>query len=204
MKKVIVFLAPGFEETEAVTPVDYLRRAGVEVVTAALSAHGESADKRIFGSHKVEISADVLFPDWLAKNGEVLPDAVFIPGGMPGAANVGLDAGACDFIRRMFMKEKLVAAICAAPVVVLAKLGVLSGKRFTCYPGMETQLSEYCGSSYPEITAGSVLVKNVPFVRDGNVLTGRGPGTAGYFAVEMVSALCGSDKAKEIERAVLL
>ena len=135
MAKVVVFLAPGFEEIEAISPIDYLRRAGVEVVTAAIPVDGKS-DLLVQGAHKIAVQADTTLDDFMA-NCQDLPDGVFVPGGMPGAANVGACELAVDFIKKMFGQKKLVSAICAAPVVVLGKSGVLAGKNYTCYPGMK-------------------------------------------------------------------
>lgn len=200
MAKVVVFLAEGFEEIEAISPIDYLRRAGVEVVTAAIPVGGKS-DVMVQGAHKICVKADITFDEFISNCGE-LPDGVFVPGGMPGAANVGACELALDFIKKMFAQKKLVSAICAAPVVVLAKTGVLAGRKYTCYPGMK-KFEDYCGGkeNADKLTAGAVLVPNEPFVADQNLITGRGPGAAEQFAMALVEHLCGAKTAQEIKAA---
>ena len=198
MAKVVVFLAPGFEEIEAISPIDYLRRAGVEVVTAAIPVDGKS-DLLVQGAHKIAVQADTTLDDFMA-NCQDLPDGVFVPGGMPGAANVGACELAVDFIKKMFGQKKLVSAICAAPVVVLGKSGVLAGKNYTCYPGMK-KFEDYCGGKEKadQLTAGAKLIPDQPFVVDQNLITGRGPGAAEQFAMALVEYLCGKEVAQEVK-----
>ena len=198
MAKAVVFLAAGFEEIEAITPIDYLRRAGVEVVTAAVPVDGKSS-LLVQGSHKIAVQADTTLDEFMASCKD-LPDCVFVPGGMPGAANVGACELAVDFIKKMFEQKKLVSAICAAPVVVLGKTGVLRNKNYTCYPGMK-RFEDYCGGKEKadELTAGAKLVPDQPFVVDQNLITGRGPGAAEQFAMALVECLCGKEKAQEIK-----
>ena len=200
MSRVVVLLAEGFEEIEAITPIDYLRRAGVEVEVAAIPVGGK-ADLLVKGAHGITVKADLTF-DELAMRGDDLPDGVFVPGGMPGAANVGACELALDFIKNMFAQKKLVSAICAAPVVVLAKTGVLAGRNYTCYPGMKS-FEEYCGGKdkADQLTAGATLVPNEPFVADQNLITGRGPGAAEQFAMALVEYLCGKETAQKIKSA---
>jgi len=198
MAKVVVFLATGFEEIEAITPVDYLRRAGVEVQTVAIPVDGQ-AGLLVQGSHGIPVQADTSLDKFMA-NCQNLPDGVFVPGGMPGAANVGACELAVDFIKKMFEQKKLVSAICAAPVVVLGKTGVLRDKNYTCYPGMK-RFEDYCGGKEKadQLTAGAKLVEGQPFVVDQNLITGRGPGAAEQFAMALVEYLCGAEKAQEIK-----
>ena len=198
MAKVVVFLAKGFEEIEAITPIDYLRRAGVEVVTAAIPVDGK-ADIIVEGAHKIPVKADMTFDEFIS-GCETLPDGVFVPGGMPGAANVGACDLAVDFIKKMDEQKKLVSAICAAPVVVLGKTGVLAGKSYTCYPGMK-RFEDYCGGkeAADKLTAGATLVPDQPFVVCQNVVTGRGPGAAEQFAMALVEYLCGKEIAQKIK-----
>ena len=200
MAKAVVFLAEGFEEIEAITPIDYLRRAGVEVTTVAIPVGGK-ADALVTGSRKIPVKADATLDEWISSCDE-LPDAVVSPGGMPGSANIGACELALDFIKKMFSQKKLVAAICAAPVVVLAKTGVLAGRRYTCYPGMK-QFEDYCGGKEKadKLTAGAVLVPNEPFVVDQNLITGRGPGAAEQFAMALVEYLCGAETAAKVKAA---
>jgi 4-methyl-5(b-hydroxyethyl)-thiazole monophosphate biosynthesis len=199
MARLVVFLAEGFEEIEAVTPIDYLRRAGVQVETVAIPAGGK-ADPLVVGSHNIPVKADMTFDELAMREGG-LPDGVFIPGGMPGAANVGSCELALDFIKQMFAQKKLVAAICAAPAVVLAKTGVLAGRKYTCYPGMN-RFEDYCGSkeAADRLTAGAILVPDQPFVVDQNLITGRGPGAAEQFAMAIVEAFCGAETAQKIKK----
>ena len=198
MAKVVVFLATGFEEIEAITPVDYLRRAGVEVQTVAIPVDGQ-AGLLVQGSHGIPVQADTSLDEFMA-NCQNFPDGVFVPGGMPGAANVGACELAVDFIKKMFEQKKLVSAICAAPVVVLGKTGVLRDKNYTCYPGMK-RFEDYCGGKEKadQLTAGAKLVEGQPFVVDQNLITGRGPGAAEQFAMALVECLCGAEKAQEIK-----
>jgi len=195
MKKVAVFLARGFEEIEAVTVIDYLRRAKVDVTTVAIPEKGSiESTALVMGSHCISVVADMQLNVYLHSIGEDYPDAIFCPGGMPGAINIANCEPAIELIKKMHAAGKIVAAICAAPVVVLAKTGLLTGKNYTCYPGMEDDLANYCGSApkMEELMENSKLIRNVPFVLDGNVLTGRGPGTAEEFAMEFVRILTDS------------
>lgn len=200
MAKVVVFLATGFEEIEAISPIDYLRRAGVEVQTAAVPVDGK-CELLVQGAHGISVQADTTLDEFMADCG-ALPDGVFVPGGMPGAANVGACELAIDFIKKMFEQKKLVSAICAAPVVVLGKTGVLRNKNYTCYPGMK-RFEDYCGGEEKaaQLTAGAKLVPDQPFVVDQNLITGRGPGAAEQFAMALVEYLCGKEKAQEIKIA---
>ena len=181
MKKAIVLLANGFEEVEAVTPIDFLRRAGIQVVTAGVGG------EKITGAHDVKMLADVD-----VKKAGADYDAVVIPGGMPGASNIAASKEADAIIRNFFEKGKLVAAICASPAVVLAPKGILKGKNATCYPGFEKDLTA-AGASFLESRV----------VRDGNLITSRGPGTAAEFAFEIIGYLLGPEAAKPIIEGTL-
>lgn len=199
--KTVVFLAPGFEEIEALTVVDYLRRAGESVLTVSVPTDGNGKSNAVVtGSHKIPVVADRSFQDFTSELGDSVPDAVYFPGGMPGATNLAANQFLFNLIIKMERKGKLVAAICAAPAVVLAPTGILSNRRWTCYPGMEKNLAEYCGSEIKaqELTENSHHISNVPFVLDNNVLTGRGPGTAEQFAMKFVEILAGEAIAEKI------
>ncbi|MCR5046533.1 MAG: DJ-1/PfpI family protein [Treponema sp.] len=202
MAKAVVFLAKGFEEIEAITPIDYLRRAGVQVQLAAIPVDNK-ADLLVQGAHGISVQADLTFDDFASQCASDLPDAVFVPGGMPGASNVGACALALDFIKKMFDEKKLVCAICAAPVVVLAQTGILAGKNYTCYPGMDQNLAEYCKGKdkADQCMKGSNLLADKAFVVDQNVITGRGPGAAEEFAMAIVEKLCGKETAQKIKAA---
>ncbi|GHU73895.1 DJ-1 family protein [Spirochaetia bacterium] len=144
-KKVIVLLAEGFEEVEAITPIDYLRRAGIEVTTAAVGAGGTDGgtSRTVTGSHGIPVTADAVLLN-LVKAGKTAAsawDAVLIPGGLPGAVNLAASKETGALLKEMAAAGRTVAAICASPAMVLAPLGILAGKRFTCYPGMEKTVS---------------------------------------------------------------
>jgi 4-methyl-5(b-hydroxyethyl)-thiazole monophosphate biosynthesis len=189
-KKVVVLLAEGFEEVEAVTPIDYLRRAGLDLTTAAI---GKA--RLVSGSHGIPVNADALLAE-LGSRDAAFWDGVVLPGGMPGAANLAASAAVGKFLKDMAAAGKTVAAICASPALVLAPLGLLAGRCFTCFPDMEKQvdLSLNPGSRWSEDRV----------VRDGNILTSRGAGTAGLFAVALIGCLMGEEEGKKIARTVLL
>ena len=187
-KKAIVLLADGFEEVEAITPVDYLRRAGVEVTTAATGS-----GPIVTGARSVPVRADTTLAE-LAQQGKAaaaLWDAVILPGGIPGAPNLAASTEAGSLITEMAAAGKWVCAICASPALVLAPLGLLARKAFTCYPGMEAKVPE--GKWSPERV-----------VTDGAIITSRGAGTAGLFAIAIISALCGEAEGSKIAQSVLL
>jgi 4-methyl-5(b-hydroxyethyl)-thiazole monophosphate biosynthesis len=190
-KKAIVLLAEGFEEIEAVTPVDYLRRAGVAVTVAAI---GQTA--AVTGARGVTISADMTLRAAMESSSSW--DAVIIPGGMPGAANLAASDETAALLKKMSAGGKWICAICASPAVVLAPLGLLSGRRFTCYPGMEKQVS---GAVWQDervvVDAGSAAA-------GGGIITSRGAGTAGEFAIVIISRLLGKAEADRIAASVLL
>lgn len=188
MKTAVVFIADGSEEIEALTPVDYLRRAGVEV---ALVAAGTSA-RTVVCSHKVSVNADFTLEAYLSSSRE-LPDAVVVPGGMPGAENIASDTRAVSFISEMQRNGRLVCSICASPAVVLPATGALDGKAWTCYPGMEARAEKYLGSHR----------NDAPFVHDGNLITGRGPGAAEEFSMEIVRTLAGEETARKVKEGSL-
>lgn len=182
MKRACVLLADGFEEIEALTPVDYLRRAGVDVTILGVGK------KIVKGSRGVSVETDRDFEDVA---GDAF-DAVIVPGGMPGAKNLAENQGVVDFIHRHFAQRRLVAAICAAPAVVLhGACGILADKRFTGYPGTETQVT---GAHF---SPGRVVI-------DGNLITSRGPGTAGEFAIAIAASLAGETAANAVAEGVLL
>jgi DJ-1 family protein len=164
-KRIAVILADGFEETEAVAPVDVWRRLGFDVVLAGL----DRLDVK--GSHGIVLKADCLI-DRLVPGDFA---AVFLPGGMPGSAVLRDSHDVIRIVREMAASEKLVCAICAAPIA-LGRAGVLEGKRATCYPGFESQLT---GAVY---TGGRVE-------RDGRIVTGKGPGAVFPFAATVADAL---------------
>ena len=192
-KKVLVFLADGFEEVEAVTPIDYLRRAGVEVTVAAIGT-----GKQVTGSHGISLVADTTITA-LEQAGRFNAgswDGAFAPGGMPGAANLAACAPAGNFFKEMSAAGKIIAALCAAPAVFLAPLGLLERKKFTCYPGMESKVASIAGGG------GNWLSDKV--VIDGNLVTSRAPGTAVNFALALIELFAGKDAAESLRKSALL
>lgn len=201
MSTLAVFLAPGFEEIEALTIVDYARRAGIDVTIVSVPAeNAESEEINVTSNHKVTVVADIKLTDFIEKMNGAEPDAIFFPGGLPGATNLAANQYLFTLATKMERKGKLVTAICAAPAVVLAQTGILAARKWTGYPGTENELAIHCGSELKakELTENSTYIPNVPFVFDNNVLTGRGPGTAEQFAMKLVEIMAGEEKAKKI------
>ncbi len=179
MKRVLVPIAEGFEELEAVTLIDVLRRAGLEVVVASLG------DSPVAGSHGIRIAADTP----LAALAEQEFDMIAMPGGMPGAEHLKKDARIAALVRRLHAEGKPVAAICAAPMVLEAA-GVLDGRRATSYPGFLKD-------------AAKTTIVNEAVVNDRGVITSRGPGTALDFALALVAELAGDKARNDVEAALL-
>jgi 4-methyl-5(b-hydroxyethyl)-thiazole monophosphate biosynthesis len=179
MASVLVPLADGCEELEAVTIIDLLRRAGVEVVAAGLKPGTVRA------SRGVHLVPDMTLDEALRHD----YDMVVLPGGMPGAAHLKEDPRIIELLKRMAATGKYTAAICAAPMV-LAEAGVLNGRQATSYPGFLDAL--------PGVTVSAEAV-----VQDGKVLTSRGPGTAMDFALALVEVLAGPDKRRQVETALV-
>ncbi|MDY2840894.1 MAG: DJ-1 family glyoxalase III [Treponema sp.] len=188
MSTIAVFLADGFEEVEALTPVDYLRRAGAEVITVGVVGKVFEKTLIVNGSHNIPVIADICFEEYLEKYGKTLPDAVFCPGGLKGSNNLAATEKLLKHIEDCNAAGKLVSAICAAPSLVLGKTNVMKGKKWTCYPGMaEDSNKEYVPDYSDEV-----------FITDGNIVTGRGAGAAEQFAMELVRILQGADTAKKV------
>ena len=165
MKKVLLILADGFEEIEALGTADVLRRLGLKVILASLEK------ETVTGAHDMKIAADCMLTDVLAEDF----DAVILPGGMPGAANLDASAGVDTVLKKAAAEKRVIAAICAAPFV-LAKRGLLDDKVFTMYPGFESELN---GLSY---------TSNLSEI-SGNTVTGKGPGAVFAFARSLAEAL---------------
>jgi len=186
MAKALVLLADGFEDVEAVTPIDYLSRAGIEVTTVSISDSLTVTSK--WGGIKM-IACTTLAE--LAKQGTGGFDAIVLPGGMPGSTNLAASKETGSLIKDMAAAGKTVCAICAAPALVLAPLNLLAGKNFTCYPKMEEKVNNGKWSDDRVVT-------------DGNIITSRGAGTAGEFAVAIIEKLLDKAAAQKIADAVLL
>jgi len=193
-KKAFVLLADGFEDVEAITPIDYLQRAGIEVTTVSIS-QSQTVTSRWGG---IKLHANTTIADFLKVSAEekIEWDAVICPGGMPGAANLAASGEVSELLKKMSANNKLTCAICAAPVVVLSPLGLLKNKKFTCYPGMEEKAAE-------GVTHGGVFC-NERVVVDGNIITSRAAGTTGEFAIAIIEKLLDKETAKKIADTVLL
>ena len=181
MKTIFVFLAEGFEEMEALTPVDILRRAGLSVQTVSVMD-----EQVVAGAHGVSVMADKMFAEINSEDAEM----ILLPGGLPGATNLDVHAGLSRMILDFAKEGKPLAAICAAPLV-FGNRGLLQGKKATCYPGFETYLQ---GAEY---TASLVEA-------DGNFITGKGPGAAIEFAFAIVEKYCGIDKVNELKQGMMI
>ena len=182
MVKVYEFLANGFEEVEALAPVDILRRGGVEVKTISVTGN-----HLVESSHGVTIKADLLFEE-ISNFSDV--DLLMLPGGMPGSKNLNEHDGVRKALKEQFESGKRVAAICAAPLV-LASVGLLKGKKATIYPGMESYLgddAEYTGALVQE---------------DGNVTTGGGPAASFPYAYKLLSYFIPQEKVEEIKKGMI-
>lgn len=179
-KRAVVVLAPGFEEIEALAPVDSLRRAGVTVTLAGLGG------TTIRSTREVGILADTTF-DQIRE----APDALILPGGMPGSENLGKS----EAVRRLAVATRdaggILAAICAAPALTLAAWGLLAGKRATCHPGFETKFP-----ADVEFSEERVVV-------DGNVVTSRGPGTALEWSFALAHLLVSESAAQTLRERML-
>ncbi len=179
-QKVYLFLADGFEEIEALATVDVLRRAAVTVTTVSVNA-----TDIVVGAHGVPVLADALFADCSFEDADML----VLPGGTPGAANLDAHEGLCAAIQQHADAGKWLAAICAAPMV-LGHMGLLKGKKATCYPGFEPQLEN---ATY---TAALVEV-------DGHIITGKGPAAVLPFAYTLAEVLVGEEVVAGLKAGML-
>ena len=181
MKTIFVFLADGFEEIEAITPIDVLRRSGLNVQTVSVME-----EQIVAGAHGIPVVADKMFADIHLEDAEML----LLPGGLPGATNLDAHQGLSDMIMEFASEGKALAAICAAPLV-FGNRGLLQGKKATCYPGFESYL---IGAEY---TAALVEI-------DGNFITAKGPGAAMDFAFAIVEKYCGTEKVNELKSGMMI
>ncbi len=178
---IYVLLGTGFEEIEALTPVDLLRRAGYEVRTVGLNG------KVIVGSHKIGVEADIRLDELDPADAEMM----VLPGGLGGVASIRGCQKALDAVKYVYEHDKFVAAICAGPTV-LADLGITDGKQATCYPGCETGM----GNAH--------MVEQTAVVRDGKVITGTSAGCATKFALALIDALGGEEAARKIQEQIVI
>ena len=177
---IYMLLGTGFEETEAVAPLDLLRRAGISVATVGLNG------KIIKGSHGIGIEADLEIGQLDLTNLE----GIILPGGLGGVASIKACPEALEAIRFAWENEKLVAAICAGPTI-LAQLGITDGKNATCYPGCEDQM-------------GSANMVEAAAVIDGNVVTGTSAGCAVAFGLALIEHLMGKEEADRIAKQIVI
>lgn len=177
MKTVYLFLTDGFEETEALATVDVMRRAGLSVKTVSLTK-----EEMVVGSHLIQVKADVMFENTTFEDAAML----VIPGGTPKFAD---HKGLCTLVQEKYKEGLPLGAICAAPMV-FGLLGLLEGKKATCYPGFEKYLKG------AQITGAFVE-------QDGLLVTAKGPAAALPFAYAIVEMLCGKDKAEEVKAGML-
>jgi 4-methyl-5(b-hydroxyethyl)-thiazole monophosphate biosynthesis len=180
-KKVLVPLANGAEEIEAMTIIDVLRRAGADVTVAGVGA------LEVTAAHGVRLLADRLISECTHET----YDMIALPGGMPGAENLRDSKPLADLLLKQQKEDRWYAAICAAPAVALAPLGLLEGRHATCYPGFTEQLR-------------GAAVSDDRVVVDGRCITSKGPGSAMEFAVTLASVLFGEAKANEVAAGLLM
>lgn len=176
---IYVFLANGLEEIEALTPVDVLRRGGVEVKTVGV---GGTA---VTGSHGIKITADIADSDLKDMSGA---DGVVLPGGMPGTLNLEKNKTVIDAVKYCAENNKLIGAICAAPSV-LGHLGLLEGKKAVCYPSFESELKGYIPTDDYVCT-------------DGNIVTAKGMGVSVEFGLALLAQLMGEDTANKVKASI--
>lgn len=178
-----IFLAPGFEEIEALATVDAMRRAGMKIVEVSVTDM-----KHVTGATGQTVVADSLLTDIDPTDAEW----IIIPGGQPGADNLHSSQKVNEIIKNQYERGGKIAAICAGPAVVVAPTGILKGKKATCYPGLGNMIE----------SEGGTYVKE-PVVIDGNIITSEGPGTTLMFAKAIISASVGKEKADETLSSML-
>ena len=179
-EQVVVVLATGFEEIEAVTPIDVLRRAGVDVVVAGVGATA------VQGAHGVTYQCDAALEDI-----QTTPRAIVLPGGLPGAENLGKSGAVKEMSLKVHEAGGICAAICAAPALTFAKFGLLNDCTATCYPTFEKEFDPSTKHSEDRV------------VVDGNIITSRGPGTSLEFSLKLAAMLVGQAAADEIQGQML-
>ena len=177
---VYVLLGTGFEETEAIVPIDLMRRAGISVLTVGLNG------KVICGGHGIGVEADITAEEMDLTDLEM----IVLPGGLGGVKSIRESEKAMDAIRFAHENDKFVAAICAGPTI-LAQLGITDGKDAVCYPGCEEEM-------------GSANMITAPCVRSGKVITGTSAGCAVPFGLKLVEALKGADEADRIKKQIVI
>jgi 4-methyl-5(b-hydroxyethyl)-thiazole monophosphate biosynthesis len=178
---VYMLLGTGFEETEAIAPLDLLRRAGIKVLTVGING------KTVYGGHGIGIETDIS----LAEMDLTALEMIILPGGLGGVASVRASKEAMNALQFAWENEKYVAAICAGPTV-LADLGITNGKNATCYPGCESNMGS------------ATVAENAACVRDGNLITGTSAGCAIPFGLMLIEALKGKQTADAIAEQIVI
>lgn len=178
---VYVLLGTGFEETEAIAPIDLLRRAGLQVMTVGLDG------KTVYGGHGIGVEADITLGEMDLTDLEM----IVLPGGLGGVASIRASKEAMDAVSFAYQNGRYVAAICAGPTV-LADLHITDGKQVTCYPGCEDGMG------------AAVMIENTPCVTDGNIITGTSAGCAVPFGLALVAALKGEEAANAVARQIVI
>lgn len=181
MKRVNIYLAEGFEEIEAVTVADVLRRARIDARMISITGRHE-----VKGGHGIAVAADELFEN----TDNLGADMLVLPGGMPGTRHLGEHEGLKEVLCGFAREKKYIAAICAAPSVP-GRLGLFDGRQAVCYPGFEDELK------------GAAIGTGI-VVQDENCITSKGPGTAIYFALKLVEILAGGEKAEELRESMIV
>lgn len=189
MKGSYLFLAEGFEETEALATLDVLRRGGLTVSTVSINDNAE-----VKGSHSIRVIADLTWPEFKAKadfSGASSSDVLIFPGGMPGTKNLAADSALIEIMKAHYNAGGVVAAICAAPGLVASQLDDIKGKTVTCFDGFEEYL----------LNRGAVYVKK-PAVADGNLITARGAGCSIDFGLAIVGHVCGAEAVEKLRKGL--
>ena len=184
-KKAYIFLATGFEEIEAVSVIDVLRRAGVGIVAVAIPE--EPDECWVEGAHGISMFGDNVFEETDFSDGDML----ILPGGQPGTNNLNAHKKLKKLIQTYYFQKKHIAAICAAPSI-LGEMGLLNGKRAVCYPGYENHL------------IGAEIAENERVVVADNIITSKGPGTAIEFALKLVEILAGQEMAEKLRNGMIV
>ena len=177
---IYTFLADGFEEIEALCPVDIMRRAGLTVTTVGIGK------KEIIGAHGICVLADVSDSELVLED----IDLIFLPGGMPGTKNLDASQTVHNAIDLAIENNAYIAAICAAPMI-LGKRGLLNNRNAVCYP------------SFEEYLIGATIPENTRLITDGKIITAMGMGVSHDFGLEIVKLLCGDQKSKELRKAII-
>ena len=177
---IYMFLADGFEEVEALAPLDLMRRAGLSVTTVGVGK------KEICGAHGICVISDISDKDFKADS----IDMIFLPGGMPGTLNLAKSRTVLCAINTAFTQNAYIAAICAAPSI-LGDMGLLQGKHATCYPGFESRL------------VGAIVSENESVVVDSKIITAKGMGVAIDMGLKIIELLCSKERSEELKHAVI-